>query len=171
MSIYIGIDWSEDKHDVLFLNEAGAILGQLTMAHPLDGLRNLEKTREHLGLSRAECWVGLETAHNLVIDFLWEQGYEHVYVIPPRVIKSCRGRFGQSGARTDRHDGWLIADAVRTDRARLQAWQPDSGLTRQMRAKVGLLIHLSRNCIRWSNRLRAATLRTGPLWPINCRTS
>jgi transposase len=162
MSIYIGIDWSEDKHDVVFLNEAGAILGQLTMAHTLDGLRNLEKTREYLGVSRAECWVGLETAHNLVIDFLWEQGYEQVYVIAPNVIKSCRGRFGQSGARTDRHDGRLIADVVRTDRARLQPWQPDRGLTRHMRAKVGLLIHLSRNCIRWSNRLRAVLLRYYP---------
>lgn len=162
MASYIGIDWSEDKHDVVFLNEAGAILGQLTMAHTLEGRRNLEKTRAYLGLSRAECWVGLETAHNLVIDFLWEQGYEHVYVIAPNVIKSCRGRFGQSGARTDRHDGRLIADVLRTDRARLQAWQPDSGLTRHMRAKVGLLIHLSRNCIRWSNRLRAVLLRYYP---------
>lgn len=162
MGIYIGIDWSEDKHDVVFLNEAGAIIGQLSMAHTLDGLQNLEKTRQYLGVSRAECWVALETAHNLVIDFLWEQGYSQVYVIPPSVIKSCRGRFGQSGARTDRHDGRLIADVLRTDRARLQPWQPDSALTRQMRAKVSLLIHLTRQCTRWSNRLRAVLLRYYP---------
>lgn len=162
MSIYIGIDWSEAKHDVVFLNEAGATMAQLTMAHTLEGLGNLEKTRQYLGVSREECWVALETAHNLVIDFLWEQGYRQVYVIPPSVIKSCRGRFGQSGARTDRHDGRLIADVLRTDRPRLQVWQPDSALTRQMRAKVGLLIHLSRNCTRWSNRLRAVLLRYYP---------
>lgn len=162
MSIYIGIDWSEDKHDVVFLNEAGAIMGQLTMAHSLTGLQNLEKTRQYLGVSRDECWVALETAHNLVIDFLWEQGYRQVYVIPPSVIKSCRGRFGQSGARSGRHDGRLIADVLRTDRVRLQPWQPDSALTRQMRAKVSLLIHLTRQCTRWSNRLRAVLLRYYP---------
>jgi len=162
MSIYIGIDWSEAKHDVVFLNEAGAILGQITMAHTLEGLGTLEKTRQQLGESRDECWVALETAHNLVIDYLWEQGYRQVYVIPPSVIKSCRGRFGQNRARTDRHDGRLIADVLRTDRPRLQLWQPDSALTRQMRAKVGLLIHLSRNCTRWSNRLRAVLLRYYP---------
>jgi transposase len=162
MAIYIGIDWSEAKHDVVFLNEAGAIIGQLTMAHTLEGLHNFEKTRQYLGVSREACWVALETAHNLVIDFLWEQGYSQVYVIAPSVIKSCRGRYGQSGARSDRHDGRLIADVLRTDRARLQPWQPDSPLTRQMRAKVSLLIHLSRNCTRWSNRLRAVLLRYYP---------
>jgi transposase len=162
MSIYIGIDWSEDKHDVVFLNEAGAMLGQLTMSHSPDGLQNFEKTREYLGISRDECLVALETAHSLLIDFLWAQGYRQVYVIPPSVIKSCRGRYGSSGARTDRYDGQLIADVLRTDRARLQRWQPDGVLTRQMRAKVSLVQHLNRNSVRWSNRLRAVLLRYYP---------
>ena len=43
MPIYIGIDWSENKHDVVFLNEAGAIVAQLTMSHTPAGLLNLEE--------------------------------------------------------------------------------------------------------------------------------
>jgi transposase len=162
MSVYIGIDWSEQKHDVVFLNEAGVIIGQLTMSHSPEGLLNLEKTRQYLGLSRNECLVAIETAHNLIIDFLWDQGYQHVYVIPPSVIKSCRGRYGQSQARDDPRDGRLIADVLRTDRARLYPWQPDSLLTRQMRAKVSLINHLTRNSVRGSNRLRAILLRYYP---------
>ena len=162
MSIYIGIDWSEEKHDVVFLNEAGAMIGQLTMSHSVEGLQNLEKTRCYLGVERDECLVGLETAHNLVIDFLWAQNYRQVYVIPPSVIKSCRGRYGSSGARTDRTDGRLIADVLRTDRARLQRWQPDGLLTRQMQGKVSLLQHLTRSGVRWTNRLRAVLLRYYP---------
>ena len=46
MTVYIGIDWSEKKHDVVFLNEQGAIIAQLTMAHSPEGLMNLEKTRQ-----------------------------------------------------------------------------------------------------------------------------
>jgi transposase len=163
MTVYIGIDWSEKKHDVVFLNEAGAILGQLTMAHTLDGLQNLEKTRQHLGVDRAECLIALETAHSLVIDFLWSQGYQQVYVIPPSVIKSCRGRYGSSEARSDQQDGRLIADVLRTDRTRLQPWHPDSLLTRQLRAKVSFLRYVSRSCVRWSNRLRAVLLRYYPV--------
>ncbi len=162
MPIYIGIDWSEKKHDVVFLNEAGVIIAQLTIPHTPEGLLKLEETRHRLGLSLDECWIALETAHNLVIDFLWGRGYSHLYVIPPSVIKSCRGRYGSSGARTDQKDGRLIADVLRTDRTRLQPWQPDSLLTRQIRAKVSLLNYLTRNKVRHSNRLRAVLLRYYP---------
>ena len=162
MPVYIGIDWSENKHDVVFLNEAGAILAQLSMSHTPEGLLNLEKTRLYAGIELEDCWVALETAHNLVIDFLWSRGYAHIYVIPPSVIKSCRGRYGSSGARNDPQDGRLIADVLRTDQARLQPWRPDSLLTRQMRAKVSLINHLTRSMVRLSNRLRAVLLRYYP---------
>lgn len=162
MKVYIGIDWSEKKHDVVFLNEAGEIIAQLSMSHRPEGLLALEKTRQYAGLEISECLVALETAHNLVIDFLWSRGYQQVYVIPPSVIKSCRGRYGQSGARTDGKDGRLIADVLRTDRARLQPWQPDSDLTQRLRASVSFISHLTRNKVRLSNRLRAVLLRYYP---------
>ena len=162
MATYIGIDWSEEKHDVVFLNEAGAIMGQLTMSHSATGLKELEKTRAGLGVNRDECLVGLETAHNLIVDFLWEQGYRQVYVIPPSVIKGCRGRYGNSGAEDDQRDGRLIADVLRTDQLRLQMWQPDSARTRQIRAQVNLIDYLTRQQVRQSNRLRAVLLRYYP---------
>lgn len=162
MTIYIGIDWSEAKHDVVFMNEAGAVLGQLEMSHTPAGLQNFEKTRRYLGVERTECMIALETSYNLVLDFLWAQGYPQIYVIPPSVIKSCGGRYGSSGARTDPQDGRLIADVLRTDRHRLQPWQPDGLLTRQMAVKVSLVRHLTQQSTRWSNRLRAVLLRYYP---------
>jgi transposase len=106
--------------------------------------------------------LGLETAHNLIIEYLWSQAYQQVYVIPPSVVKSNRGRFRQSGARDDQSDGYLLADILRTDRGRLQPWHPDSLLTRQMRAKVSWIHHLTRASTRLSNRLRAVLLRYYP---------
>ena len=162
MLILIGIDWSESKHDIEFMNEAGAVLAQLTIPHAPDGFLKLDATREKLGIAPAECLVALETAHNLLIDFLWSQGYTQVYVVPPNVVKSSRGRFGASGARTDTSDAHLLADLLRTDRARLHPWQPDSLLTRQLRAKIGLAYHLTRQSVRLSNRLRAVLVRYYP---------
>ena len=75
MSIYIGIDWSQDKHDVAFMNAAGAIIARLTIPHQPDGFRKLETTRQQLAVTAADCLVGLETAHNLLLDFLWDHGY------------------------------------------------------------------------------------------------
>jgi len=91
MSVYVGIDWSVKKHDVAIINEAGSIIARLTIAHQASGFEKLNKTREQVGVEATECLVGLETAHNLLIDYLWGQGYEQVYVIPPSVVKSSRG--------------------------------------------------------------------------------
>ncbi len=33
MTIHIGIDWSDQKHDVVITNEKGAVLSQLTIEH------------------------------------------------------------------------------------------------------------------------------------------
>jgi len=83
MEVYTGIDWSESKHAVAFMNEAGAILAQITIPHTPDGFQRLDATRQKLDVAADECLVGLETSHNLLIDFLWARGYTQVYVIPP----------------------------------------------------------------------------------------
>lgn len=162
MSVYIGIDWSTKKHDIVMLNEAGVIIARKTIRHQAKGFAEIERVRQQLGVGVAECLVGMETAHNVLIDYLWGQGYEQVYVIPPSVVKGSRGRYGSSGARTDQKDAQLIADIMRTDRARLQRWRPDSVLTRQIRAKASLIHHLTKGVVRTSGRLRSVLQRYYP---------
>ena len=115
MQVYIGIDWSEQKHDVIFMNAAGAALAQFEIPHNPKGFLRLDETRWRLKLAPEECVVGLETAHNLLIDFLWSRGYSKVYVVPPTTVKSNRKRFSSSGARSDPSDALVIADSLRTD--------------------------------------------------------
>lgn len=162
MKVYIGIDWSENEHEVVWLNEQGVIIDQFRMSHTAEGLVKLEKARQRLGLEAAACPVALETSHHLVVDFLWARGYEQLYVIPPSVIKSNRGRFSSSGAKDDKRDGQLIAEVLRTDRGRLQPWRPDKPLTQQIRAKVNQVQFLTKQKVRYSNRLRALLLRYYP---------
>jgi transposase len=162
MQVYTGIDWSESKHDIVFMNQAGAAIAQLTVPHTLEGFLKLDAARVALGVSPGDCVVGLETAHNLLIDFLWSRQYPHLFVVPPSVVNGNRPRFGQSGARTDQSDAFLLAEVLRTDRGRLQPWSPDTLLTRQIRAKVGWCAYLTRDIVRASNRLRAVLLRYYP---------
>ena len=162
MQVYIGIDWSENKHDMAMLNEEGVAIVLDVIPHTQDGFLKLDWRRSQLGVVPGDCLVGLETAHNLLIDFLWARGYTQVYVIPPNVVKSSRGRYGQSGARTDQSDALLLADLLRTDRSRLQPWHPDTALTRQIRAKASLVAFLGRQIVARSNRLRACLLRYYP---------
>lgn len=162
MSVYMGIDWSEKKHDLAILDEAGKVIAQVVIPHLKIGFRQLDETREALAVSVDDCLVGMETAHNVLIDYLWGQGYYCVYVVPPTVVKSSRGRYGNSGAKSDKMDARLLADILRTDRRRLQPWRPDSLLTRQIRANVGLVGYLTRSIRRTSERLRANLLRYYP---------
>ena len=162
MVVYTGIDWSENKHDVMIINQEGASVAQLSIAHTPDGFRQLDELHQKLGVAAEDCVIGLETAHNVLIDFLWAHNYRQVYVIPPSVTRSRQRRYRQSRARTDESDAALIADLLRTDRHRLQPWHPDSLLVRQIRAQVSLHIHLTRTKVRQSNRLRAVLLRYYP---------
>lgn len=162
MTVYLGIDWSKSKHDICWMNEQGGVLNQKMIKHGVDGFGDLEHSRAKLGMSVEDCVVGIETAHNLLIDFLWSCGYRQVYVVPPSVTKASRGRVTSSGAHDDRFDAKLLADILRTGRSGLTLWQPDGNLVRQMRAKVSLLLFLRQDITRQTNRLREVLARYYP---------
>jgi transposase len=162
MKVYIGIDWSENKHDVCLMQERGDVLLTLQIQHTMAGFRQLDQARQSLGVGREEVVIGLETAHNLLVDYLWDQGYEQIYVLPPHVVKSAQTRYRQSGAKDDAWDARLIADVLRTDQPRYAVWKPDLPLTRQIRAEVRFAVQLGREVVQDGNRLRSILLRYYP---------
>ena len=162
MKVYIGIDWSQEKHDVVFLNEAGAQIAYLCIPHKLEGFMLFDAQRARMGLQVSDCVIGIETSHSLLVDYLLEKGYPAIYVLPPNQVRANQGRFRQSGARDDPADGRLIAEILRTDRGRLRAWQPDRLLTRQMRNQVRWILDLQHQIVRLSNQLEAILRRYYP---------
>ncbi|MBV7339799.1 IS110 family transposase [Chloroflexi bacterium TSY] len=42
MQIFIGIDWSETKHDVMITDENGRRINYMTIEHSVDGFKQLE---------------------------------------------------------------------------------------------------------------------------------
>ena len=162
MKVYIGIDWSENKHDICYMHESGEVLRILQIQHTTVGFRALDQARQSLGVEKQEVVIGLETAHNLLVDYLWDQGYEHIYVLPPSTVKSAQKRFRQSGAKDDPWDARLIADVLRTDQNRYAVWKPDQPLTRQIRAEVRFAQQLGRELVRDANQLRSILLRYYP---------
>ncbi len=159
MQEYLEIDCSQSSYGASFVNQTGAILAPLRIPFSPEGFLHLDTTRDKLGIPPGDCLVALESAHNLLVDFLWDQGYCRVYVIAPYVIKSCRDRYRHSGARSDPTDAYLLADVLRTDRHRFCPWYPDQPSTRQIRAMNSLIDHLGRTIVRHSNRLRAVLAR------------
>ena len=52
MTTFIGIDWSERKHDVIFMNDHGEAILHFTLPHSADGFIQFERRRQELGLQR-----------------------------------------------------------------------------------------------------------------------
>lgn len=57
-------------------------------------------------------------------------------VIPPGQVQRLRERHVSSGAKDDHFDAFVLADALRTDRARLRPLVPDSPEALALRAAV-----------------------------------
>ena len=104
---------------------------------------------------------GIETAYNLVVDYLVECG-DVLYIIPPQATDSYRNRERSSGAHTDDSDAALLAGILITDRDSHRRWRPNSALTQQIAAQVRLVETLRRCIQRQSSQLRAALLRINP---------
>lgn len=159
--LLIGIDWSQTHYDVMILAPNGAELSCFRIANSIAGFHELVEKIDKFGIPVDQCHIGLETAYNILIDFLWTRQYS-VYVIPPAIVKSSRGRFGNSGAYTDSRDAHLIGDLLRTDRVRFAPWRPDSEQITRMKTMLSQMIHFTKLITVESNRLRAILQRVYP---------
>lgn len=162
MTLYIGIDWSENKHDIVMMNESGRVVVRLTIAHRLSGFLEFEQARQKTKVGVQDCVIGLETYHNLLVDFIWQQGYEQVYILPPSTTHSSRQIYKTSSAYVDQEDAELIANLLRMNRDHFRPWHPGLVLTQQIRAKVRLIQFETHQIVRLTNRLRAVLLRYYP---------
>lgn len=121
---YAGIDWADQKHDALVLDEAGHKLGSLRVTHTPEGLAKLDAWLRGLAGEQNQEQVAciIETTHGLLIAFLLEHGWP-VYPVNPRTVDRKRAA---SGAKTDAIDAYLLAKTGRADLADLHRLTPDS---------------------------------------------
>ena len=158
---YFGIDWSEDHHNLCIMNRAGARVSQIEFKHTLKGFEQIEVERRKLDVPACNCPVAIETAYNLLTDFLLERDYV-VYIVPPQATNGYRNRQRGSGAHTDGSDAALLASIMRTDRDSHRRLRPNEPLTQQMLAQIRLIETLRRSIQRQENQLRAVLFRTYP---------
>jgi len=121
---FCGIDWANDHHDALSIDEQGQPLGSIRVSHTPEGLSQLDAYLERIagpeGKEQVACIV--ETTHGLLIAHLLEQGWP-VYPVNPRTVEKRRA---PSGAKTDTLDAYLLAKTGRADFQDLRRLNPDS---------------------------------------------
>lgn len=145
-----GLDWSRDDHAVSIVNNRGRELARHTVQHSAAGLRELIKALRGAGCGE----VAIERPDGPVVEALLTAGLT-VMVISPNQVKNLRGRYGSAGNKDDRFDAFVLADTLRTDRARLRPLIPDSQATIALRRLVRARRDLVAHRVAAANQLRA----------------
>ncbi|WP_432489648.1 IS110 family RNA-guided transposase [Kineococcus sp. SYSU DK018] len=145
-----GIDWSSTHHAIALLDEHGIEVQRLDVEHNAAGLRRLV----HCLRQAKVTGVGIERGDGPLVEALLEAGLT-VFVIAPNQVRNLRRRYGSAGNKDDAFDAYVLADTVRTDRARLRPLSPDSPATVTLRMTVRARKDLLAARIAMANQLRA----------------
>jgi transposase len=125
---------------VSVVDARGREISRRTIEHSAAGLRELTGVLARAGAREA----AIERPDGPVVDALLSAGIT-VVVISPNQVRNLRGRYGPAGNKDDRFDACVLADTLRTDRARLRPLIPDSAATtalrRACRARKDLVSH------------------------------
>jgi transposase len=121
---FCGIDWANDHHDALSIDDQGHQLGSIRVAHSPEGLSQLDAYLERMAgaQDREQIACIVETTHGLLIAHLLDQGWP-VYPVNPRTVEKRRA---PSGAKTDTIDAYVLAKTGRADFQDLRRLNPDS---------------------------------------------
>ena len=152
-----GLDWATDDHAVSIVDSAGQVVARFTVPHTAAGLA--EMVRRLVAAGAAE--LAIERSDGPVIDTVLEAGMT-VVVISPNQLKNLRSRYGSAGNKDDRFDAYVLADTLRTDRARLRPLHPDTPATITLRATVRARRDLVAHRVAVCNQLRAHLQKVFP---------
>jgi transposase len=152
-----GIDWASADHAVCVVDAAGEVVSRFSVEHSAEGLRDLVQRLARVGAVQA----AIERGDGPVVDALLEAGVT-VVVITSRQVKNLRSRYGSAGNKDDRFDAYVLADVLRTDRARLRPLIPDSPATVTLRQACRARKDLVRHRVAVGNQLRAHLLGAFP---------
>ena len=144
-----GIDWARDDHAVAIVDARGRQVHRSVIEHSVAGLRALLSLLRKRGVGE----VAIERPDGPVVDALLAAGLL-VVVISPNQLKNLRGRYGSAGNKDDRFDAFVLADTLRTDRARLRPLVPDSPATATLRATCRARKDLVGHRVALTNQLR-----------------
>jgi transposase len=144
------IDWASADHAVAIVDAAGVQCDRFSVEHRAADLRRLVNRLRRAGVVE----VAIERPDGPVVDALIEAGLV-VFVIAPNQIKNLRSRYGQAGNKDDRFDAYVLADVLRTDRARLRPLTRDSEQTITLRMTVRARQDLVTTRVAVANQLRA----------------
>ena len=148
---FVGVDVGSEAHQGCVVDGDGQSLGQRGMAHTGADVAAWFDWLAQLTADAApqEIAMACEMPHGAMVEGALLRGYA-VFAINPQQLDRFRDRFSVAGAKDDRRDALVAAQALRTDRyafRRLRLGDPRLVRLRELsRAEDGLREDLRRGC-------------------------
>ena len=160
--LLVGIDWATASHQVCLLQADGAILREVTVAHRANDVTAfVDSVIEDVGGDPGHVAVAIERPRGALVETLLERRL-HVYSINPKQLDRFRDRHSVAGAKDDRLDAYVLADALRNDRHRFRRVELDDPLVLQIRELSRANEDLRQELNGLTNRLRDQIHRCAP---------
>ena len=121
LEFLVGVDWSSKEHQVCVVNMEGKVCGKRGFARCGKGLHEIiDWILSTTGAPAKKVGVVIETPRGSVVKSLLGREFV-VHSINPKQMDRYRDRFSVAGAKDDRLDVRVLAEAVRLDRSHLRA--------------------------------------------------
>lgn len=156
--LYVGVDWGTQAHQVCLVDGTGQRVGERPVPHSGAGLAALVADLARQVPSAHRIAVAIETPRGAVVEALLAHGC-HVFAVNPKQLDRFRDRHTVAGAKDDRRDAFVAADALRTDRWAFRRLQADDPRLIQLREMSRVHDELVQELTRLTNRLREQLLR------------
>jgi len=154
---FVGFDWAKDHHCVVVVNAQGEIVAELEFKHSAPGWQEFAERAASLGAFG----VAIETSSGPAVDQLLQREFA-VFPVNPAASTSYRQRQAPSGTKTDHHDAWALADALRLDGQKWKALSPADPLSLELRLLCKDEVALIEQRTQLVNQLQQALLEYYP---------
>ncbi|MEY9441701.1 IS110 family transposase [Bradyrhizobium elkanii] len=162
IAAYVGVDWASATHYAYTLDVHGAKLGHRSFKHSGEGLAELAGwVQQTTGAEPGRIAIGIEVPHGPVVESLMDAGFL-VHALNPKQLDRFRDRFTMAGAKDDRLDAFVLADALRTDGRFYRFLEPVHPTIIQLREWSRMTEDLSAERNRLANRFRHQLWRYFP---------
>jgi transposase len=160
--LLMGVDWGNSHNQMCLMEASGKIVVQKKLANDAQALSEwIDQVLEHVGGDTDRVAAAIEVPHGPVVETLMARGIA-VFAINPKQSERFRDRFSPSGAKDDRRDAHVLADALRTDRRAFRQVEAVQTLQLALREEVRIYNELKEQRRMAVNRLRSQLMRFYP---------
>ncbi len=136
-SAVIGIDWSNQKHDICLWSDSSEELESNVVINKAEALEDWIQSI-HQRLLEQKIAIALEQKRGPLIYFLMKYDFLVLYPINPATVAKYRRAFQPSRAKDDPSDARILVDLLLKHAHKFKAWTPEASEIRALQQMVEL---------------------------------